>query len=106
MYKLVRDKVIDIARAEGIIIDAAQILNDEFFNWAIREKLYEEIQEYFQSDDSLEELCDIQLVINTIVGDRKEEFKALYAKKLEEKGGFDRRIIGFFPDPMPEIPQE
>jgi hypothetical protein len=32
MYKLVRDKVIDIARAEGIIIDAAQILNEEFFN--------------------------------------------------------------------------
>jgi hypothetical protein len=31
MYKLIRDKVADIARADGIIIDVAQIVNPEFF---------------------------------------------------------------------------
>lgn len=106
MYKLIRDKVADIARADGIIIDVAQIVNPEFFAWALREKLFEEVQEYFQSNDSLEELADIQLVINTIIGDRKEEFNKIYEEKLKEKGGFDKKLLGFFADLMPEIPQE
>ncbi len=97
--KLVRDNMLEVFAKEGSI-PAYTILNDDNdFLEAVTQKLIEEMQEVFSSED-LEELVDELADFETIL----EEFKALLkieqktidavrAKKLAEKGGFKKRIL-------------
>ena len=103
MFKLVRDKIPELIQENGDVFDYAVIQNDEFFRAMLKNKLIEEVNEYLGSNDSLEELADIQLVLNTLVGDQKEEFDRIYAVKRAERGEFSKRYLGFFADPAPEV---
>lgn len=102
MFKLVRDKIPELVQKNGGVFDYAVIQNDEFFKAMLKNKLIEEVNEYLSSNDSLEELADIQLVLNTFVGDQKEEFDRIYAVKLAERGDFSKRYLGFFADQLSE----
>ena len=99
MFKLIRDNIPEMMREEGKPLDFAAAQNDEFFKNLLRGKLIEEVQEYLNSGDSLEELVDIKTVLDSLIGDRKDHFDQMYAEKLEQHGGFEKRYIGFFPDP-------
>jgi predicted house-cleaning noncanonical NTP pyrophosphatase (MazG superfamily) len=98
MFKLIRDNIPTIITKDGGKINYAAVQDDDFFKGLLRGKLVEELNEYFSSADSLEELVDVITVINYIIGDRKSEFDEMYAQKLKEVGGFDKRYIAFFQD--------
>jgi predicted house-cleaning noncanonical NTP pyrophosphatase (MazG superfamily) len=102
MFKLIRDNIPELMREEGQPLDFAVAQNDEFFKNLLRGKLIEEVQEYLNSGDNIEELADIQTVLNSLISDRKAQFDQVYAEKLEQHGGFEKRYIGFFPDPRRE----
>lgn len=105
MFKLIRDNIPAIVEANGGILDYAVVQNDEFFKALLRDKLIEEVNEYLNSNDSLEELADIQLVLNTIIESNKEDFEKIYAAKLTERGGFSKRYLGFFVEPTQNLEQ-
>ena len=100
MFKLIRDKVPEIVKEAGQICNFATAENDEFYSVLLREKLIEETNEFLTSG-SLEELIDVVTVIRSlfgVLGISEEDFETAYQQKLESKGGFEKRYIGFFPD--------
>lgn len=92
--KLVRDKIPEYIKSKGgnpII----HIADEEEYWQKLREKLVEEAQE-FAKDESIEEIYDVLEVLDAIIeyrGFDKEEMQKLKKKKLQEKGGFTKRII-------------
>lgn len=102
MFKLIRDNIPELVKAEGKQLNTAAVQNDEFFVALLKGKLIEEVNEYLSSEDSIEELVDIKTVLDYLIGNRQEEFNLVYDGKLKEHGGFEKRYIGFFPDPSPE----
>lgn len=103
MFKLIRDNIPTLIETDGGRINYAAVQEDEFFKSLLRGKLIEEVNEYLSSEDSLEELVDIKTVIDYLVGDRIEEFKELFEQKFKDRGGYEKRFIGFFPDRPREI---
>jgi len=108
MFKLVRDNIPEIMAKEGQVCDVAVAQSDEFFLKLLNGKLVEEVNEYFSSladaDKALNELVDIMTVIGALAvatGHTQEEFQEAYAAKMKERGGFSKRLIGFFPDQAP-----
>ncbi|WNQ14154.1 nucleoside triphosphate pyrophosphohydrolase [Paenibacillus aurantius] len=95
--KLVRDKIPQIIEASGQPF-RTRILDAEEYREALRTKLREEAEEYFQAEDSreaLEELADMLEVIRALAevhGADGEELEALRAKKAEARGGFQDRV--------------
>ena len=102
MFKLIRDNIPELVQTEGKQLNVAAAQNDEFFLALLRGKLIEEVNEYLSSENSIEELVDIKTVLDYLIGNRQEEFNLIYETKLKEYGGFEKRYIGFFPDPSPE----
>ena len=98
MYKLIRDNIPKLIKESGSVCDYAAVQNDEFYTNLLKDKLIEEVNEYLFSEDSLEELADIKLVVEYLIGNRIHEFQHIYDKKLVEKGGFDKRYVAFFAD--------
>lgn len=102
MFKLIRDNIPELMRVEGQPLNFAVAQNDEFYAGLLKGKLIEEVNEYLSSGDSIEELVDIKTVLDCLIGDRVDEFQRVYDEKLKEHGGFEKRYIGFFPDPPAE----
>lgn len=100
MFKLIRDNIPTLMQNEGMHINYAAAQDNEFFYTLLRAKLIEEVNEYLSSNNSLEELADVKLVIEYLVGEREAEFQKLYDQKLTEMGGFEKKYIGFFADPV------
>jgi predicted house-cleaning noncanonical NTP pyrophosphatase (MazG superfamily) len=98
MFKLIRDNIPELMTANGSVCNHAAVQNNEFFTALLRGKLVEEVNEYLDSPDSLEELADIKLVIEYLIGDRAQEFQRIYDEKLAKVGGFDKKYVGFFAD--------
>ncbi len=98
MSKLVRDKVLDLLRAEGGN-PVTHIADDQEYWKRLQAKLLEEVKELFNSKDDAnfkEELADVIEVILAIQRfkniDHGELFE-LCIKKEYEKGLFDKRIV-------------
>jgi predicted house-cleaning noncanonical NTP pyrophosphatase (MazG superfamily) len=94
MSKLVRDKIPDIIRAEGLdpIIHVA---DDQEYAAGLRAKLTEEVGEFLASDD-LEELADILEVLHALaenIGSSPAELEEKRAAKAAQRGGFAKRIV-------------
>ena len=102
MFKLIRDNIPELMRVEGQPLNFAVAQNDEFYVGLLKGKLIEEVNEYLSSGDSIEELVDIKTVLDCLIGDRAADFQRVYDEKLKEHGGFEKRYIGFFPDPPAE----
>jgi len=92
--KLVRDKIPNIIKKNDG--DPLTYIADEKEYWQkLKEKLIEEIKEFFK-EESKEEFVDIIEVMNAIgnfKNFKKEEIERLRIKKALKKGTFKKRII-------------
>lgn len=93
--KLVRDKIPQIIRADGLepVIYTA---SPEEYLARLRDKLQEEVAEFLASDNDPEELADILEVVYALAeqaGTGRLRLEELRAAKAEKRGGFAGRII-------------
>lgn len=92
--KLVRDKIPKIIESSGKACNI-ETLTDEKYIAMLDEKLNEELAEY-QESKSLEELADLLEVMGAVVKARGyswDELTKVRKKKLEERGGFEKKIL-------------
>ena len=92
--KLVRDKVPEIMQERGDNPET-HIADDEEYWIKLKDKLKEEVYEYLDNE-KVSEMADILEVINAICDFKnidKDELEEIRSSKLEEKGGFVKRII-------------
>ena len=90
--KLVRDKVPEYLDSKGILYEK-KIASPEEYKEELFKKLTEEIKEFLEGKN-IEELADVLEVIEAIK--KLPEFQnveEVKKEKLEEKGGFDNKII-------------
>ena len=93
--KLVRDKIPEIIEKEGKSFLFRKLWFDKEYEIALKEKLLEECNEYFDSEN-VEELIDIVEVILALIkikGINLDEFDRLRIDKNIEKGSFDNQIF-------------
>jgi len=103
MFKLIRDNVPAEMKAAGEVCNYATAENTELFLALLRAKLVEEVDE-FLTTGNVEELVDIETVIRAFAkasGMTEADFDKAYADKLAKRGGFDKKLLGLFPDPEP-----
>lgn len=92
--KLVRDKIPDIIAKNGKKA-STHIASPEEYDNILREKLKEEVMEFYESGED-EEIADILEVIHAISDFRNRnisDFEELRKKKAEERGSFSKMII-------------
>lgn len=92
--KLVRDKIPEIIEKNGKTC-TVETLTDENYIAMLDAKLTEELEEY-QESKSLEELADLLEVLGAVVKARGytwEELTKVRKEKLEERGGFEKKIM-------------
>ena len=103
MFKLIRDRIPEIAKKENRVINYATAENDELYIALLRNKFAEEASEFLDTGD-ISELADVLTVLKAIVkaaGISEEDFDKAYQEKLKTNGGFEKRYIGFFRDEQP-----
>jgi predicted house-cleaning noncanonical NTP pyrophosphatase (MazG superfamily) len=105
MYKLIRDLIPELIQQTEGICNYAEVKNDEFYYALLQDKLIEEVNEYLATGE-ITELVDVITVIKYIADVAKVDLKELYEEKLKTNGGFEKRLIAFFPDPQPEVEQQ
>lgn len=91
--KLVRDRIPEIIQAKGGTPHVRRLGQKEFLE-KLRHKLQEEVTEYLQ-EPSVEELCDIQTVVESLAeqhGFSKQDLDAAVEQKKFERGGFQKRL--------------
>ena len=106
MFKLIRDKVPEQMKASGQVCNYATAENEELFIILLKNKLIEEVQEFLTSGN-VQELADVETVIKTLLKAANvsdEDYDKIYQEKIKNNGAFNKRYIGFFPDPEPETP--
>ena len=92
--KLVRDKIPEIIKGKGLI-PTTHIADNAEYAKKLNKKLEEEIKEYLE-DENKEELADVMEVINAILtlkGWDKDEIEEIRKSKIENRGGFEKKII-------------
>lgn len=92
--KLIRDRIPEIIEKSGKKAVVEELSSLEYKKY-LDEKLGEELKEYL-ADDSLSELADMVEVIYAILKYKDvdmKSFEALRARKAEERGAFDRRLL-------------
>lgn len=92
--KLIRDRIPEIIESKGskAIVEA---LDDENYQKYLGIKLGEELKEYMESG-SVEELADLIEVVYALLdckGVSIEEFEKIRSAKVEERGGFKRKLL-------------
>ena len=96
--KLIRDRLPQIMRDQGLTVFDRRMETDEFIA-RLKDKLVEEAREAAASGDRadlVEELADLAEVIaalTTAAGITQDEIEALRLKKRIERGGFDDRVF-------------
>lgn len=90
--KLVRDKIPEILDGKGVRYEK-RVASDEEYRTELVKKLGEETEEFLRAGDA-EELADVIEVIEALkkLSDYKNT-EEIRKKKLEERGGFDQKII-------------
>lgn len=92
--KLVRDNIPEIIKSKGSN-PIIHIADDEEFEVALRNKVQEEVNEFLENV-CIEEAADILEVIQALCDFKKVDLSNLEEvrkKKVEERGGFEKRII-------------
>ena len=92
--KLVRDRIPEIIEKSGQVAEV-NILSDDEYLIHLETKLDEEVGEYHR-DKCAEELADILEVVYALAaanGCTKAELEAIYQKKHDERGGFEKRLM-------------
>jgi len=92
--KLVRDKIPEHIKSEGRL-PITHIANNKEYGKKLKEKLQEEIKEFFKNE-TIEEMADIQEVINAICCYKrfnKKKLESIRKKKAKDRGAFKKKII-------------
>lgn len=92
--KLVRDRIPEIIEASGKSC-TWETLSDERYIELLNKKLQEEVAEYLENG-TVEELADIGEVMHAILdykGIPLTEFQRVRNEKLQDRGGFKKRIL-------------
>lgn len=92
--ELVRDKIPEIIESDGKTCKT-ELLSDEEYIKMIDAKLDEELAEYHK-DQNIEELADLMEVIYAAAlarGYSLEDLEMVREKKVQERGGFEKRIL-------------
>ena len=93
-FKLVRDEIPRILKDQGIEF-SCHIASEEEYAEKLKEKLFEEIEEFFE-DPSPEELADIFEVLRALSGYHGVDIMKAYKARVEkrqDRGGFADRVI-------------
>ncbi|MCA1318385.1 nucleoside triphosphate pyrophosphohydrolase [Bacillus tianshenii] len=96
--KLVRDKIPQIIEATGKKY-TTEILNDQDYIKYLKEKSYEELDEYCAAqtnEEAVEELADLLEIIHALAsnhGSSIEEVEKVRQEKAEKRGGFHEKIF-------------
>jgi predicted house-cleaning noncanonical NTP pyrophosphatase (MazG superfamily) len=96
--KLVRDKIPQIIESKGKRF-SAKVLNDEDYIKYLKEKAYEELDEYCAAEtdgEAVEELADLLEVISALAdhhGYSIEEVEAVRKDKAEKRGVFREKVF-------------
>ncbi len=92
--KLIRDRIPEIIEASGKTCVCETLANEQYIE-KLNEKLLEEVREYLESG-TVEELADIGEVMHAILdfkGIPLEEFQRVRMEKLQERGGFKKKLL-------------
>jgi predicted house-cleaning noncanonical NTP pyrophosphatase (MazG superfamily) len=96
--KLVRDRIPEIIEKDGKKL-STKILSESDYIKALKEKSFEELNEYVNTDndaDALEELADLLEIIHALAechGASIEKVEEIRKKKAEKRGGFKEKIF-------------
>jgi predicted house-cleaning noncanonical NTP pyrophosphatase (MazG superfamily) len=96
--KLVRDKIPQFIESKGKKF-STKVLNDEDYIKYLKEKAYEELDEYCAAEtdgEAVEELADLLEVIRALTkqhGSSIEEVEAVRVDKAEKRGGFQEKMF-------------
>ncbi len=92
--KLVRDKIPEIVLRDGRAVKIRTADTQEFDRF-LKQKFMEETEKFFESFEK-DELADMLQLVHACAefhGWSMDDLEDLRKKKLDEKGGFSRRII-------------
>ncbi len=92
--KLVRDRIPEIIKKKGQRV-VFHIAKDKEYWEKLKEKLIEEIHEFYEQENG-EEYADILEVVEQVGKFKKFDRKKIALikrKKLKERGGFGKRVI-------------
>lgn len=96
--KLVRDRIPQIIGLTGKKY-RTRILDNEDYIKALKEKSFEELEEYMKTDnmnDAIEELADVLEIIHALAeyhGANIEKVEDVRKKKAEKRGGFQEKVF-------------
>jgi predicted house-cleaning noncanonical NTP pyrophosphatase (MazG superfamily) len=96
--KLVRDKIPQIIESNGKEF-STKLLNHEDYIKYLKEKAYEELDEYCAAEtdgEAMEELADLLEVIRALAkqhGSTIEEVETVRKDKAEKRGGFQEKVF-------------
>lgn len=96
--KLVRDRIPEVIESDGKKF-STRILNNEEYIVALKNKSFEELEEYVQAKndkDAIEELADLLEIIRALAechGATIETVEKVRQLKAEKRGGFKERIL-------------
>jgi predicted house-cleaning noncanonical NTP pyrophosphatase (MazG superfamily) len=97
-HKLVRDQIPQIIENTGKKF-STEILNDQDYIKYLKEKSYEELNEYCaaeSNEEAVEELADLLEIIQALAkhhGSSIEEVESVRKEKAEKRGGFEEKIF-------------
>jgi predicted house-cleaning noncanonical NTP pyrophosphatase (MazG superfamily) len=96
--KLVRDRIPEIIESTGKNF-STRVLNNEEYITELKNKSFEELQEYVQTtnnEDAIEELADLLEIIHALAeyhGSSIEMVEEVRKVKAEKRGGFKEKIF-------------
>jgi predicted house-cleaning noncanonical NTP pyrophosphatase (MazG superfamily) len=96
--KLVRDRIPEVIESSGKQF-TTRILNDKEYIKELKNKIFEELQEYVNAntdENAIEELGDLLEIIHALAkchGASFEEVEDVRRKKAEKRGGFEEKIF-------------
>ncbi|MFE7062043.1 phosphoribosyl-ATP pyrophosphohydrolase [Sutcliffiella sp. NPDC057660] len=96
--KVVRDNIPQIIEATGKKF-TTRILKDQDFIKHLKQKCYEELNEYCAADtneEAIEELADLMEIIRSLAqyhGTSMEEVEKLRQGKAVKRGGFEEKVF-------------
>ncbi|MGG1629627.1 nucleoside triphosphate pyrophosphohydrolase [Rossellomorea sp. NRS-1567] len=96
--KLVRDKIPQIIESKGKEF-STKVLSDEDYIKYLKEKAYEELDEYCAAEtngEAVEELADLLEVIGALAkqhGSTIEEVESVRKDKTVRRGGFQEKVF-------------
>lgn len=92
--KLVRDRILEIIRADGKE-PVSHIADGKEYWEKLKQKLAEEVTEFFEAENELE-MADVLEVIKAIMkfkGFDEKEVEKIRLERREKRGGFEEKII-------------